>query len=98
MRITCPHCGNRSLDEFTYLGDANVQRPDPAQPDALAAFVEYAYQRDNPAGRHRELWFHNAGCHAWLVLTRDIRSHEIFAVDSGRDVQLARQQKTEAAG
>ena len=97
MRITCPHCGNRNLDEFIYLGDANAQRPDPAHPDALSAFVEYVYQRENPAGRHRELWFHNAGCHAWLVVTRDIRTHEIFAVESGRDVQLARQQKTQAA-
>ena len=97
MRITCPHCGNRNLDEFIYLGDANAQRPDPAHPDALLAFVEYVYQRENPAGRHRKLWFHNAGCHAWLVVTRDIRTHEIFAVESGRDVQLARQQKTQAA-
>ena len=27
MRINCPYCGERALDEFTYRGDANVSRP-----------------------------------------------------------------------
>ena len=89
MRITCTHCGNRSLDEFIYLGDATVQRPDPARPDALAAFVDYVYQRENPVGRHRELWYHNAGCHAWLVVTRDVRTHEIFGVEPAKEVSLS---------
>ena len=34
MRIPCPFCGDRELDEFTYLGDASVQRPDRELPDA----------------------------------------------------------------
>ena len=32
MRIPCPYCGPRGDEEFTYLGDATVQRPDPAAP------------------------------------------------------------------
>ncbi len=28
MRITCPYCGERALEEFTYRGDATVTRPD----------------------------------------------------------------------
>ena len=52
MRIVCPYCGERPLDEFAYFGDANVERPDPARPDALAAFVDTVYLRDNPAGRN----------------------------------------------
>ena len=97
MRITCPHCGNRSLDEFVYLGDASVERPDPARPDALSAFVEYVYQRDNPAGRFRELWYHNAGCHAWLVLTRDTKTHEIFAVETAQEARQSARQTNGAA-
>ena len=30
MRIPCPFCGDRDVQEFTYLGDATVARPDRA--------------------------------------------------------------------
>jgi methylglutamate dehydrogenase subunit B len=82
MRIACPHCGARDMREFTYLGDAAVARPDPSVPDALERFTEYVYFRDNPAGPHRELWYHASGCQAWLVVTRDTRTHEILSVES----------------
>lgn len=81
MRITCPHCGPRDVQEFSYLGDANPQRPDGLEASEAAMF-DYVYQRDNPAGPHRELWYHGAGCHAWLVVTRDTRSHAIAAVET----------------
>ena len=89
MRIACPHCGERSLDEFVYSGDATVSRPDFASPDAMDAFVAYTYERTNPAGPHRELWYHAAGCHAWLVVTRNVATHAIAAVEPARDVALA---------
>jgi heterotetrameric sarcosine oxidase delta subunit len=76
MRIPCPHCGERDVQEFAYLGDAGPRRP-----DGLSAQIEathdYVYLRDNPAGPHRELWQHVAGCRAWLVVTRDTRTHAI---------------------
>jgi sarcosine oxidase subunit delta len=78
MRIQCPWCGERGVEEFAYHGDAGVTRPD-AEASA-EIWAEYVYLRDNPAGRHRELWYHAAGCHAWLVVERDTRTHEIFAV------------------
>ena len=81
MRIRCPYCGERDLAEFTYRGDATVVRPESLEPAAEQAWVDYVYLRDNPAGRHREHWYHGAGCHAWLVVTRDVRTHEIFAVE-----------------
>jgi methylglutamate dehydrogenase subunit B len=46
--------------------------------------VDYVYQRDNPAGRHSELWYHGSGCHGWLVVTRDTRSHAIEAVEPAK--------------
>jgi heterotetrameric sarcosine oxidase delta subunit len=82
MRITCPHCGPRDVREFAYLGDATVERPDPAAPDALARFTTYVYQRENPAGPHRELWYHGVGCQAWLVVTRNTRDHEVLGAES----------------
>jgi methylglutamate dehydrogenase subunit B len=80
MRIACPHCGSRDLREFSYLGDAAVQRPDPAAADALDRFTAYVYTRANAEGPHREFWYHGSGCHAWLVVTRDTRTHVISDV------------------
>jgi len=68
--------------EFTYLGDATPERPDPNTADALDRFISYVYLRDNPAGAHRELWYHGAGCQARLAVERDTRTHAIGAVRS----------------
>ena len=78
MRVPCPFCGARDVREFSYLGDATVARPDPDGVDALERFVDYVYLRDNPAGLHREFWYHGAGCQRWLVVSRDTRTHEIM--------------------
>jgi sarcosine oxidase subunit delta len=94
MRIKCPHCGERSLDEFLYHGDATVVRPDPRSPSAMADFVAYAFERTNVAGSHRELWYHSAGCHAWLVVTRNLMTHAISSVESARDIALSRNSVT----
>jgi sarcosine oxidase subunit delta len=91
MRINCPYCGERGNDEFSYLGDASVVRPDPSAPNADESFWAFAYERKNIAGPTQELWYHAAGCHAWLVVTRDTRTHEISDVRSAQDVALERQ-------
>jgi methylglutamate dehydrogenase subunit B len=74
MRIDCCYCGPRGNEEFGYLGDATLVRPpaDPVRPlddAARARWYDYVYLRDNPAGPHRELWQHVAGCRAWLIVT-----------------------------
>jgi methylglutamate dehydrogenase subunit B len=81
MRIPCPYCGTRDVREFSYLGDATVRRPDPDSAAALERFTDYVYFRDNPAGPHREFWYHGSGCQSWLVVTRDTRSHDLMAVE-----------------
>ncbi|MEM6385206.1 MAG: sarcosine oxidase subunit delta [Pseudomonadota bacterium] len=89
MLIPHPLLGLRDAQEFTYLGDASLlDRPDPAREDAAEAFYEYAYLRDNPAGVHRELWFHENGDRSWLVVTRDTVTHEILGAELARDVKL----------
>jgi sarcosine oxidase subunit delta len=82
MRIPCPFCGSRDIREFSYLGDASVTRPDPNAPEALDLFVDYVYLRDNHAGPHREFWYHGSGCQAWLVVTRDTRTHDVLDAKS----------------
>lgn len=87
MLIPHPLLGPRDAQEFTYYGDAALMaRPDPAGPDAEAAFCDYVFLRDNPAGVHRELWFHEQGDRAWLVVTRDTTNHEILGVEFASDL------------
>ena len=76
MRITCPYCGERDFQEFTYLG-ADIERPEPNAPDSENAFFDYVYMRENPAGPFAELWYHSGGCRSWLHVLRDTRNHEI---------------------
>ena len=96
MRIPCPYCGERGNDEFSYFGDASVVRPDPAALNAEEAFYAYGYERRNIAGPTQELWYHAAGCHAWLVVTRDTRTHQISEVKPAQDVALQRKKSASA--
>lgn len=77
MLIPCPHCGPRSVAEFTYAGDATIVRPalDAPQSEWCAAL----YERANPIGLHREYWQHTAGCRAVLVVERDTLTHRVVS-------------------
>lgn len=87
MLIDHPLLGPRDSQEFTYLGDASlIDRPDWQAEDAADQFHDYLYQRDNPVGLHRELWFHETGDRSWLVVTRNTVTHEITSVEMARDV------------
>ncbi|WP_376870932.1 sarcosine oxidase subunit delta [Albirhodobacter sp. R86504] len=90
MLIPHPLLGLRDAQEFTYLGDANLlNRPDGMAEDAPDRFYDYVYLRDNPAGVHRELWFHEQGDRSWLIVTRNTVTHEILGAELARDVALA---------
>ncbi|MEM9629869.1 MAG: sarcosine oxidase subunit delta [Pseudomonadota bacterium] len=90
MIISHPVLGPRDAQEFVYLGDASLlKRPDWQAENAGEAFHDYMYQRDNPAGVHRELWFHEQGDRSWLVVTRDTTTHEILKVEMAREVVLS---------
>ena len=85
MLINCPYCGLRSLEEFTYGGDASLARPDLADED-MERWYNYVYLRDNPRGSHKEFWHHLYGCRQWLVATRDTLTHQIESVVPAREV------------
>lgn len=87
MIINHPLLGPRDAAEFVVMGDASlINRPDWQAADAAQSFHDYQYLRDNPAGSHRELWFHEQGDRSWLVVTRDTLTHEITDVKLARDV------------
>ena len=90
MIINHPILGPRDAQEFVYLGDANlINRPDGMAAGAADQFHDYLYLRDNPAGLHRELWYHEQGDRSWLVVTRNTLTHEITTVELARDVARA---------
>jgi methylglutamate dehydrogenase subunit B len=80
LLIRCPWCGARDHTEFTYGGDGTLERPAADAP--LAAWSDYVYLRDNPRGRHVELWHHGASCRRWIEVVRDTLTHEIVATAS----------------
>ena len=93
MIINHPLLGPRDAAEFTVIGDAAaLMRPDtsaPGIPDQKLSdtFHDYMHLRDNPAGVHRELWYHEQGDRSWLVVTRDTITHEVINVELARDVK-----------
>ena len=90
MIINHPLLGPRDISEFVYLRDASlINRPDWQDEDADKQFYEYLYLRNNPAGDHRELWYHEHGDRSWLVVTRNTLTHEITKVEFARDVASA---------
>lgn len=98
MRIKCPYCGDRSLDEFVFQSEAGPARPDPDAASATADFTTFAYARANKSGFNDELWQHIAGCRAWLVVTRSASTHEISRVAVARDVARARRPAPDGDG
>jgi len=89
MIIPHPLLGPRDAAEFVYLGDASlIMRPDWQADTAADQFHDYLYLRENPAGTHRELWYHEQGDRSWLVVTRNTLTHEITSVELARDVAI----------
>lgn len=86
MRLTCPLCGERDRREFYYVGDA-IALERPAEGAAPEAWNDYVHNRDNPAGITRDLWYHESGCSAWIVVTRNTVTHEVIDTALASDVK-----------
>ena len=82
MIIDHPLLGPRDASEFIYLGDASLlNRPNWNEEKSDDNFYKYLYLRENVAGIHKELWFHQYGDRSWLVISRNTVTHEIFKVE-----------------
>lgn len=86
MRVPCPICGERDQREFYYQGAAvMLHRP---EPDAtVMAWDEYLHLRANVPGPHDELWSHDAGCGAWLKVSRNTVTHEVLGAVLASEVK-----------
>jgi sarcosine oxidase subunit delta len=79
LLIKCPFCGPRPEIEFSYGGQAHIERPkDPMSLDDQS-WAEYLYIRSNPRGIHAERWRHINGCARFFNVRRNTISDEILA-------------------
>ena len=87
LLIPCPHCGPRDEVEFRYGGQVRPAYPE--NPAALddAAWADYLFMRDNPAGEFRERWVHTAGCRRWFTVVRNTATNE-FRSDVSDEEQV----------
>lgn len=77
IRIPCPHCGARYIEEFVY-GEILVVPNSISDPDERD--LDHAFIHNNPEGPTTERWFHAMGCRRWLTLRRDTRDDQILPV------------------
>jgi len=79
LLIPCPHCGPRDEAEFSYGGEAHIERP--KDPEALtdAQWADYLFMKSNAKGVFLERWLHAHGCRRWFNAARDTVSYEILA-------------------
>ena len=80
LLIPCPYCGERNEVEFTYGGEAHIQRP--LDPAALsdAEWADYVFMCSNTKGVYLERWCHSHGCRRWFNVARDTLTYEVLAV------------------
>ena len=78
--IKCPWCGERNEEEFSYGGEAHIERP--KDPDSLsdAEWADYLFMRKNTKGVFLERWNHAHGCRRWFNARRDTTTHQISAI------------------
>ena len=70
MKLACPNCGSRSVEEFRYgeIPQVPEHLTDQAERD-----LDRVYNRSNPSGPTVEAWFHELGCRRWFRVERDTR-------------------------
>jgi len=73
--LNCPLNGPRNISEFQCGGEV---RPMP-DPDSCtdAAWADYVFLHENPAGVVREWWLHVPTAY-WFIAERDTRTDEVL--------------------
>lgn len=78
LRIDCPNCGTRSVEEWVY-GEVFAVPESITDPDDRN--VDRGFNHNNPEGPVREAWFHLYGCRRWVYLMRDTRTDVVLDVE-----------------
>jgi sarcosine oxidase subunit delta len=72
--ISCPYCGARNSQEFSYSGETGAR---PEMGSSPEAWRNYLYLKNNPAGWTTERWFHVSGCRKFFVAERHTVTNEV---------------------
>ncbi|HEY3732079.1 MAG TPA: sarcosine oxidase subunit delta [Steroidobacteraceae bacterium] len=80
LLIPCPHCGERAEIEFSYGGQAHIERPACGPEVTEAQWAAFLYLRDNARGVHAERWRHTHGCGRYFNALRDTTSDRFIAI------------------
>ncbi|SVA03297.1 uncharacterized protein METZ01_LOCUS56151, partial [marine metagenome] len=54
MLVPCPWCGERDESEFSFGGEAHLERPEDSCSDK--EWTEYIFMRKNIKGEQKERW------------------------------------------
>lgn len=73
--ITCPNCGERSVQDFRYAGEV-LSRP--SDNDSGQQWTGYFYFKKNESGVQKEWWYHKFGCRKWFFALRNVQSNEVL--------------------
>ena len=94
MLIPCPHCGTRPVEEFTFLGDAAPSRaPPPTILPRWSSGTTTSTCATIRAGAFDEYAHHSGGCRAWLVVSRNTETHEVYRRRDGARLRARRRER-----
>lgn len=65
LRLDCPHCGARPLEEWVYGSTTDTHRT------ISGRDMDHSFMVGNVEGVTEEGWFHAGGCRRWQTITRD---------------------------
>ena len=84
MLVPCPWCGERDESEFSFGGEAHLERPQESCSDK--EWTEYIFMRKNIKGEHKERWIHINGCRQWFNAVRNTTTNTFLQTSkSGKD-------------
>jgi len=78
MLVPCPWCGERDESEFSFGGEAHLERPNESCSDK--DWTEYIFMRKNIKGENKERWNHSSGCRQWFNAIRDTTTNTFLQI------------------
>ena len=78
MLVPCPWCGERDESEFSFGGEAHLERPNESCSDKN--WTEYIFMRKNIKGENKERWNHSSGCRQWFNAIRDTTTNTFLQI------------------
>ena len=79
LLIPCPNCGARDQSEFSYGG---LRAPLPPLDASIGDWHTAVHLRSGEMPVREELWYHACGCERWIVVSRNLTTHEFAPKDA----------------